>query len=304
MPWVRIDENAIDHPKVLLLSDGAFRLWVESLAHCQRFLTDGVIGNASLRGLRNYSQKRRECIVSAGLWDETPHGIHIHDYLQWNDTREQVLHARESGKRRTLLLRDSDLRQQIRDRDGDHCRYCWQVVRWNDRKSPLGATYDHVDPLKGNLLENLVVSCRSCNCRKGKRTPEEAQMPLLPPRSKSDLDQIKPATSGGVGGFSSGSSVKERGSGETTLAKRAEDFTRWYETKHEQLFGVAYMGTNMDWVKLLQLVDKFSDQQLRDAALVWFGDDDDFASRGTRTIAKFASRVSGYLQLIKAKGIA
>jgi hypothetical protein len=29
MPWVRIDENAMDHPKFIALSANAFRLWVE-----------------------------------------------------------------------------------------------------------------------------------------------------------------------------------------------------------------------------------------------------------------------------------
>jgi hypothetical protein len=89
-----------------------------------------------------------------------------------------------------------------------------------------------------------------------------------------------------------------------TTAVRAGDFVQWYEDTHERLFHVGYMGTGNDWQKALELCGKFSDEDLRDAALVWFGMDDDFATRGTRTIPKFASRATGCLQQARARGIA
>jgi hypothetical protein len=95
----------------------------------------------------------------------------------------------------------------------------------------------------------------------------------------------------------------EGGSGETD-AQRAGAFGQWYEDAHQRIFGVGYMGTNGDYTKTLELVARFTDQELRDAALVWFGMDDDFASRGTRSIPKFASRVTGCLQEAKKRGIA
>lgn len=99
-------------------------------------------------------------------------------------------------------------------------------------------------------------------------------------------------------------SERERRKGPPTISERAGAFCQWYENTHERLFGIGYMGTNLDYQKALELCGKFTDQQLRDAALVWFGDEDKFASEGTRSIPKFASRVSGYLQTIKAKGLA
>lgn len=89
-----------------------------------------------------------------------------------------------------------------------------------------------------------------------------------------------------------------------TPSTRAGDFCRWYEDTHHRLFTVGYMGTQKDYQTALQLVGKFTDRELQDAALVWFGQDDDFALNGTRTIPKFASRVTHCLQTIKAKGIA
>jgi 5-methylcytosine-specific restriction endonuclease McrA len=71
--------------------------------------------------------------------------------------------------RRNLMLRDSH-----------QCQYC-------GKRPPLrDLNVDHVVPRSrgGNdSWENLVVSCRICNLKKGRRTPDEAGMHLLqPPR--------------------------------------------------------------------------------------------------------------------------
>jgi len=112
MPWVRIDEHAMSHPKISGLSDGAFRLWVQALAHCQNFLTDGVVVPVALKGLPAYTAKRRTELVAAGLWNNAPDaGILVHDYLQWNESREQVVAAREREKDRKRKWR---LGRQVR----------------------------------------------------------------------------------------------------------------------------------------------------------------------------------------------
>jgi uncharacterized protein YdaU (DUF1376 family) len=100
------------------------------------------------------------------------------------------------------------------------------------------------------------------------------------------------------------SNTDRTGADEEDVPKRAQAFYEWYEQTHERVFHIGYMGTNGDWVKTLELCKKFTDSDMRDAALVWFGHDDDFATKGTRTIAKFASRITGCLQTIRAKGIA
>jgi 5-methylcytosine-specific restriction endonuclease McrA len=75
------------------------------------------------------------------------------------------------------------LRSAIQERDGDSCRYCGCRVSWSDRRSHVGATYDHVIPRGPETLDNLVVACRRCNTKKGPRTPEEAGMVILEPKS-------------------------------------------------------------------------------------------------------------------------
>jgi hypothetical protein len=100
MPWVRIDEHAMEHPKVAGLSDGAFRLWIVGLVYCQKFLTDGVITDVALRGLRGYTPKRGAELQAAGLWDGTGTGVSIHDFLDWNASRAAVLNSREQSRQR------------------------------------------------------------------------------------------------------------------------------------------------------------------------------------------------------------
>jgi len=65
-------------------------------------------------------------------------------------------------------------RKNIIKRDGHRCQYCGTTG------API--TVDHVIPKgRGGLdtWENLVCACTSCNNKKGDRTPEEADMPLL-----------------------------------------------------------------------------------------------------------------------------
>lgn len=112
MPWIRIDENAMDHPKFVAISAHAWRLWCEGQSYCQKHLTDGVIPRQVLKGFRYYSQSSLKLLTEAlvpgkgPLWHITDTGILVHDYLVWNDSRETVLKAREEAKSRRRRWRD------------------------------------------------------------------------------------------------------------------------------------------------------------------------------------------------------
>lgn len=99
--------------------------------------------------------------------------------------------------------------------------------------------------------------------------------------------------------------AQEGGPGETACSVRAGSFCAWYGEAYQRLLGVGYIGNpRRDYDAALLLCGTLSDQEIRDAATVWFGADDDFAKNGTRTIPKFTSRASGYLEKLKARGIA
>jgi 5-methylcytosine-specific restriction endonuclease McrA len=67
-------------------------------------------------------------------------------------------------------------RKNLMIRDGHQCQYCGR------RPSHRELNLDHVVPRSRggqDSWENLVVSCRVCNLKKGRRTPTEAGMTLL-----------------------------------------------------------------------------------------------------------------------------
>ncbi len=66
--------------------------------------------------------------------------------------------------------------RELFQRDARLCMYCGSHHRDG------GLTRDHVLPMSRGGIDrwsNVVTACRSCNTRKGNRTPEEARMPLL-----------------------------------------------------------------------------------------------------------------------------
>jgi len=114
------------------------------------------------------------CPCVDGRWWPPGFRYLIHDYLDTNPSRsENDVHR---AKRREL--RDAKLKRAVRDRDLDRCRYCARACRPSDRVSDAGL--DHVDPEVANGADNLVVACRGCNNRKNRRTPEQADMELMP----------------------------------------------------------------------------------------------------------------------------
>lgn len=102
----------------------------------------------------------------------------------WNDPIK-----RERWARRQRLKRDSELCRRVKERDRNLCRYCGHRVNWNDKVSPKGGTYDHIDPDGDNHFDNVAVSCRRCNGRKRDRTPDQAGMTLLKPGTTADQAQ-------------------------------------------------------------------------------------------------------------------
>jgi hypothetical protein len=107
MAYAKFDDGFSDHPKNRGLSDSAFRLHVSAILHCSRFLTDGVILTESLPDLypiRRKSGPNRDVnqLLERGLWREIAggSGYVIHDYLEWNDSREKVEKRRAAAAER------------------------------------------------------------------------------------------------------------------------------------------------------------------------------------------------------------
>lgn len=178
MPWFNVDDGFAFHQKSIRAGNAAIGLWVRSGSWCAQQLTDGFIPDDMVAVLGSAVQANR--LVNAGLWEKVAGGFQFHDWSDRQRSKEVVLADRAYNARKSALYRDPALLQAVQDRDCGRCRYCGALVNWRDRRGKAGATYDHVDPAGPNSLSNLVVACKSCNSRKRDRTPDEAEMPLLP----------------------------------------------------------------------------------------------------------------------------
>jgi hypothetical protein len=95
MTWVRLDDGFYDHPKITRIGLAAAGLFVNSLCYSARQLTDGFIPTAALAGLASGKPgKLPQLLIKEGLWEAVDGGYRIHDYLDYNPSREKVLARR------------------------------------------------------------------------------------------------------------------------------------------------------------------------------------------------------------------
>lgn len=101
MPWIRFEDNFPEHPKVLAISDKAFRLHVRAIGYCSRHLTDGAVSIAAVRSLVGGLALRLSGeLVQARMWTVTDDGFLIHDYLDYQPSREDTNTRRKADRER------------------------------------------------------------------------------------------------------------------------------------------------------------------------------------------------------------
>lgn len=96
MAWVRMDDQFADHPKVVGLSDAAFRLHITGICYAARQETDGVIPRAAAF----VNRKRAMELVGAGVWHEHTAGYLIHDFLDYNPSAASLREKRAADSAR------------------------------------------------------------------------------------------------------------------------------------------------------------------------------------------------------------
>lgn len=94
MTWVKVETGFPRHPKVMGLSDKAFRTYLEALCYCAELLTDGYVPAEFVRRRRAAAAQ----LVNARLWTPTPDGdgYLVHDYLAHNRSRADTEQQRKT----------------------------------------------------------------------------------------------------------------------------------------------------------------------------------------------------------------
>jgi hypothetical protein len=109
--WVKLEDDFSENPKIACLSDSALALWVTGLAYSNRNLTDGFIphqvGLGQLRYCEGNAVPSIRELETAGLWDAVPGGWDIHDFHDYQPTRDAVLAERAAARDRMKTVREN-----------------------------------------------------------------------------------------------------------------------------------------------------------------------------------------------------
>jgi hypothetical protein len=102
MPWIRLDDQFPDHPKVIAAGPMAAWLYVCGIGYCNRLLTDGLIPKGQVRKLADVDEAMALAarLVEVGLWEEVESGYRIHDFLDYQPSAEQVKAERADNAKR------------------------------------------------------------------------------------------------------------------------------------------------------------------------------------------------------------
>jgi hypothetical protein len=102
--WIKLDDTLPNNPKILPLSDKAFRLYIEGLCYANQYLTDGFLAQAVINRLDNGNAYQE--LLNAGLWLEVEAGAQIHDYCEHQTSRKVVEEKREQVRNRVTRYRE------------------------------------------------------------------------------------------------------------------------------------------------------------------------------------------------------
>ena len=110
MTWIKLDDGAATHPKLMALTPTERWAWIELLCYCARYRTDGNVPPNIVTACPSMSSKCLRKLVDLHLLDDLPDGsIRIHDWAEYNPKdptaadrmrryRDRTENAAEQGK--------------------------------------------------------------------------------------------------------------------------------------------------------------------------------------------------------------
>lgn len=115
MAWTRVDDNFLGHPKTVRAAQilGKFGLgrvlvvWHQGQSHANRYLTNGYLTRDVVARFHDDPRPLAvaDAMVSSGLWEAAGDDYAIHDYLDYNSSKDAVLQkrARDLGRKKTSV---------------------------------------------------------------------------------------------------------------------------------------------------------------------------------------------------------
>lgn len=111
MSWVRLDDGAPGHRKIVGLSDAAFRLWIVGLTHCNQQANDGRFSAHAARIMFGYlaspelGKGAAAELVTADLWTQTDEGYEVRNYLEYQPSKAERDSANKAAAERMRNMR-------------------------------------------------------------------------------------------------------------------------------------------------------------------------------------------------------
>lgn len=109
MPYVKLDDTISDNRKTVknwAQDPAVFGLDVRAIAWCGKHLTDGhvpadILDEWFARHGDDMRDRLTSQLVESGRWEPDPSGdgFQIHDYLEHNDSKAEIIERREAKKR-------------------------------------------------------------------------------------------------------------------------------------------------------------------------------------------------------------
>lgn len=171
--WFRLDVNYPRHPKVLAVGIVAEVLTTRAMAHCAEFLTDGVL---LITDVPSISQKLKppqikaaiNQLVAVGLWERLDEGYLIHDYLDRQPSKEEVMGrhqrraeagragglARSKGQANASTTDQANAKQMLRP-GNKHKTEQYVTETSNPSPTPSLAVHGKTDHIRQRTVEIL-----------------------------------------------------------------------------------------------------------------------------------------------------
>jgi hypothetical protein len=104
MAWVRLDDGFVDHPKVtrlgMVLGHALVSIQTRAICYANRNLTDGYLSESFVKSVFDGQELVTvKTMLDQKLWDKQGSEIWVHDYLDYNLSRKEILELRAIKKK-------------------------------------------------------------------------------------------------------------------------------------------------------------------------------------------------------------
>lgn len=177
MSWVRLDDGAPGHRKIVGLSDAAFRLWIVGLTHCNQQANDGRFSAHAARIMFGYlaspelGKGAAAELVAADLWALTDDGYEVRNYLEYQPSKAERDNANKAAAERMRTMRARRYQPPKGQEPGE-------PLRCNAGVTPpeLPAKFALPDPVPSRSRPDPVLNTDSC----ANPNPSQPELALVP----------------------------------------------------------------------------------------------------------------------------